>query len=156
MTLLLFLLRDLKGVTAGEDGVLSFSYGSFHFNLSTNNDIVGKIWENGSEVKLLGDDGYTPPSRCFTVTTNTVIRFSSSGGALCRELHRLTKPCIRVCTLLSPPAVFLTGKYVIAAKVPAEGEYKYFALKIIAVVDPDNNNITYEFDISEKPILHHT
>lgn len=141
-----------KGVTAGEDGVLSFSYGSFHFNLSTNNDIVGKIWENGSEVKLLGDDGYIATKS--VLYCNDEYRYSDSpqsGGALVPGAASANETMYQgMHTLIASGSVLDKGKYVIAAKVPAEGEYKYFALKIIAVVDPDNNNITYEFDISEK------
>ncbi len=145
-----------KGVGATSNGRdKSFTYGSFHFILSDNNDTVNDIWEGGSAINLLNAEGYVATQS--VLYCNDEYRYNpsaQSGGSLVPGAASANETQYQgIHTLIASGSSLDKGKYIIVAKIPETVSgvttYRYFALKIVAEV-ADGNQIVYSFDNSTK------
>ncbi|MDD4125078.1 MAG: hypothetical protein PHW77_05060, partial [Eubacteriales bacterium] len=140
-----------KGTQQASDGNLYFTYGSFHFILSDESDMVGKIWSGESEIKLLNEEGYT--AKRSVLYCNDEYRYTDSpqtGGSLIPGAASANETQYQgMHTLIASGSTLDKGKYIITAKIPVDGGYEYYALKIIAEI-VDENQLIYSFDNSVK------
>nr|HPJ75206.1 hypothetical protein [Clostridia bacterium] len=142
-----------SGVTTSVQGISSFSQGVFRFTLSESNDTVRDIWQGDGTINLLNEAG-------FNVTASVLYcsdeyRYSETpqgGGSLISTGASSNETRYAGISPLSASSSILDkGKYIIVAKVfdNAEAVFKYYAVKIIAIIGQDGT-IDYVFDDSEK------
>lgn len=145
---------DWGGTSASDTGDLYFTYGSFAFILSENDDAVRKIWNNEDAVLMLKNNDYKAAKS--VLYCNDEYRYSDTqkpGGSLTSSAASSNETIYQGAhSLVASGSLLDRGKYVIAARFPdagVPGGYRYYALKIEAYVDA-GGDVKHRFDTSEK------
>ncbi len=122
-----------------------FKYGSFSFLLSTADDTISEIWQNKSELYLLGEEGYNIYGSVLYCADE--YRYSPEQQAGGSVIHTAASSKERkyagISELKASGTVVDAGKYLIVAYA----DEKYYAVKIVATQGTDG--IEYTFDNSE-------
>ncbi|MGI6167679.1 MAG: hypothetical protein ACOYIA_06060, partial [Eubacteriales bacterium] len=144
-----------SGVSSTPNGDLCFTYGTFNFILSDENDTLNDIWNGRGAINLLNAEGFSVTES--VLYCNDEYRYSGAaqtGGSLVPGAASANETRYQgIRTLVASGSMLDKGKYIIVAKVPNPGSteipYNYYALKIIAEV-VEGNKIVYSFDKTEK------
>ena len=127
-----------------------FSYGSFHFLLSSgSDDIVNNLWANKAESTLLYEQGYSIYQSVLYCADE--YRYSADGqptGALVNGAATVDESKYSsIGKLESTGSVLDAGKYLITAYVNRNGVDHYYALKLTAEAIGDS--IVCSFDTTD-------
>lgn len=135
----------------GVDGANGrFSYGSFVFLLSSNDDTVSKIWSGDNAYKLLNDQNYTiTGSVLFCADEYRYSPDQQAGGSIIPSSASVKEMLFSgISSLKATGSVIDAGKYLIVAKVIDETRstgYAYYAIKLKASDDGTGNPV-YSMD----------
>ena len=129
-----------------------FSYGSFVFLLSSQDDTVSKIWNGNNAYKLLNDQNYTiTGSVLFCADEYRYSPDQQAGGSIIPSSASVKEMLFSgISSLKATGSVIDAGKYLIVAKVEdasRDGGYAYYALKLKASDDGTGNPV-YSIDNS--------
>ena len=150
------LVNISSNTTHGWPGVANgqFSYGSFMFLLSSNDDTVTNIWNGNNAYKLLNDEGYTiTGSVLFCADEYRYSPDQQAGGSIIPSSASVKEMLFNgISSLKATGSVIDAGKYLIVAKVAdnsRDGGYAYYAIKLKAS-DDGTGNAVYTLDATSS------